>query len=394
MTQSRPLLAILLVAALAAAPAPRAGSNDELRKDAFILAYNLDHDPAMAALRKAITLEPENPASHRALASIIWLNILFRRGAVTVDHYLGSITRPKVDLSKPPPDLDAEFRTHVARAISLAEQRLRAKPNDPQAHYDLGAALGLEASYTATVDGKLMAGFRAARRCYDEHEKVLALDPARKDARLIVGTYRYVVSTLSFPMRLMAYVVGFGGGRAQGLRMVEQAASAESEAQTDARFALILLYNRERRYDDALRVIGELQRQFPRNRLVWLEAGSTALRAGRHAQAEALLTDGLGMLARDPRDKIPGEEALWKYKRGAARVGLGRRADALADLQVAASDAAQGWVRGRANLELGRLSSTTGDRDAARAAFARAARLCETNNDRPCAEEARKLMRR
>ena len=64
----------------------------------------------------------------------------------------------------------------------------------------------------------MLAGFRAARRAYDEHERVLDLDPSRKDAGLIVGTYRYLVSTLSLPMRMMAYVAGFGGGRERGHR--------------------------------------------------------------------------------------------------------------------------------------------------------------------------------
>ena len=86
-------------------------------------------------------------------------------------------------------------------------------------HYDLGAAVGLQASYVATVEGRMLAGFKAARRCYDEHEQVLALDPSRKDAGLIVGTYRYLVSTLSLPMRVMAYVAGFGGGRDRGVQL-------------------------------------------------------------------------------------------------------------------------------------------------------------------------------
>ena len=41
------------------------------------------------------------------------------------------------------------------------------------------------------------------------------------------------------------------------------------------------MYNRERRYDAALGALQELRRLHPRNRLVLLEAGSTALRAGR-----------------------------------------------------------------------------------------------------------------
>ena len=216
----------------------------------------------------------------------------------------------------------------------------------------LGAALGLQASYVATVEGKLVAGFRAAERAYDEHEKALSLDPSRKDAALVVGTYRYVVSTLSLPMRVVAYVAGFGGGRERGIQMLRETAELDPEskpdrnpagvaiqrgndARADALFALILVYNRERRYDDALNVLAELQRLFPRNRLLWLEAGSTALRAGRAQQADALLNEGLAMMAKDKRPRMPGEEALWRYKRGAARAALGRTDDALADLNVA-----------------------------------------------------------
>ena len=85
-----------------------------------------------------------------------------------------------------------------------------------------------------------MSAFRSAREAYDEHEQVLSIDPARKDAGLIVGTYRYVVSALALPVRLMAYVVGFGGGRERGMHLVEEAAAYGGDNQTDARFALAL----------------------------------------------------------------------------------------------------------------------------------------------------------
>ena len=49
---------------------------------------------------------------------------------------------------------------------------------------------------------------------------------------------------------------------------------------------------------------------YPRNRLVVLEAGSTALRAGRAADADRAAREGLAMLARDNRTRMPGEEAL------------------------------------------------------------------------------------
>src|SRR5829696_719639 len=326
------LLALALPLSVAAAPAqtPR-----ELREKAADLTYNLDHDDAMTLLRQAIAADPNDPANHRALASTIWLNILFQRGAVTVDHYLGSFTKASVDVKNPPGDLDAEFKRAVARAIELSERRVAASPRDAQAHFDLGTAVGLQASYIASVEGRLMAGFRAARRSYDAEETVLELEPGRKEAGLIVGTYRYLVSTLSLPMRMMAYVAGFGGGKARGLTMIEETVAAGRDNRTDAEFALVLLYNRERRYADALRILDNLHKRYPRNRLILLEAGATATRGNRPADAEALLTEGMAMLARDKRRRIPGEEQLWHYKRGAARVLLRRRHDALADLRAA-----------------------------------------------------------
>jgi tetratricopeptide (TPR) repeat protein len=371
--------------------AERQPSARELRERASDLTYNLDHDEAIRLLRQAIALDPNDPANHRALASTIWLQILFKRGAVTVDHYLGSFTKASVDMRNPPAELDAEFKREIAKAIEMAEQRAAASPRSAQAQYDLGAAVGLQASYTASVEGRLLAGFRAARRSYDAHETVLEIDPKRKDAGLIVGTYRYLVSTLSLPMRLMAYAAGFGGGKELGLKMIEETAASGGDNRTDAEFALVLLYNRERRYADALRVLDSLRRRYPRNRLVLLEAGATATRGNRPAEAEALLTEGLAMLARDQRPKIPGEDALWHYKRGAARVLLGRVDDARADLRAALTPEAAGWVQGRTHLEMARLAANQGDRTTAQREAAEAAAVCGRSSDPICVAEAKKI---
>jgi len=356
--------------------------------------YNLEHDLALEAFRQAVAADPNDAAAHRGVASVLWLGITFRRGNMTVDDYLGRAQKPSTAKLPPPaPENVAGFRESIERAIALARRRTELDPKDADGHYQLGAAVGLRASYTATVEGSVMGAFRAAKEAYEEHELVLSLAPQRKDAGLIVGTYRYVVATLSLPLRWMAYMAGFGGNRDRGLRLIEDAVTYGGDNTTDARFALILLYNREKRYDDAMAQLARLRADYPRNRLVWLESGSTSLRAGRAAEAEKFLAEGMTKFADDRRPRMFGEEALWLYKRGAARAASGRVAEAETDLRRALSLTGRNWVYGRARLELGKLALKAGKTDAARSELGTAAMLADSDNDPATATEARRLAR-
>jgi tetratricopeptide (TPR) repeat protein len=375
-----------------AGPVEANPASEALRAKGANYIYNLEHDLALEAFRQAVAADPNDAAAHRGVASALWLGITFRRGNMTVDDYLGRSPKPSTAKLPPPaPENVAGFRESIERAIAIARQRTEQNPKDADAHYQLGAAVGLRASYTATVEGSVMGAFRAAREAYEEHELVLSLAPQRKDAGLIVGTYRYIVATLSLPLRWVAYVAGFGGNRERGMRLIEDAATYGGDNTADARFALILLYNREKRYDDALAQLARLRADYPRNRLVWLESGSTSLRAARFADAEKFLAEGFAKFADDRRPRMFGEEALWLYKRGAARAALGRTADAEADLRRALSLTGRNWVFGRTRLELGKLALKAGNKEAARTELASAATLADSDNDPATAAEARRL---
>ena len=204
---------------------------------------------AIDLFRQAIAADPNDAAAWRGAASVVWLRILFLRGTILVEDYLGRLKGSgDVKMPAPPSDLDKAFHEYIDRAIALGEKAVDAHYRDASAHYDLSAALGLAASYSATVEGKVIGSLKLARRSYSEGEMVLELDKRRKEAGLVLGTYRYLVSTLPMPVRWMAYIVGFGGGKEEGLRLIEEAAKHPSDIQADARFALVLMYNRERRY--------------------------------------------------------------------------------------------------------------------------------------------------
>jgi len=384
----------LIVLLLTVAPAAANEKSAALRAAAFNHAYSLDYDEAARTMDAAVAADPMDVAAERGRAVIPWLLISFQRGAVTVDDYLGSVSRQNLAMRAPPADLSSKFSQHIRRATQMAEAAVAAasrpltgsrRPDHEQAsaeaHYQLGAVVGLHASYIATVEGRIVGALAMARRAFNAHERVLELDRSRTEAGLVLGTYRYLVSALSIPIRMLAYMVGFGGGKELGIRMIEEAAATDGDAQPEARFALVLIYNRERRYDDALRTLEVLQRMYPKNRLLWLEAGATALRGGKPEQAERVLTEGLGRLGRDARPRMFGEEALWLQKRGAARIALGRLDEAERDLRTAVTLEARGWVAGRVHAELGKILDLRGDRRAARVEFLQAAAMAERDRD-------------
>jgi tetratricopeptide (TPR) repeat protein len=363
-----------------------------LRKQALELGYNLDHREALAAFKASIAADPQSPAGYRLAAGTIWITLLYEQGVITVDDYLGQ-ARADVRRLVPDPTLAAEFHDYLRRAQQLADDRLRAHPEDADAHYEAGAAFGFDASYSATLDGRLLGSLGPARRAYAEHGRVLELSPDRQDAGLIVGLYRCAVAELSALPRLFAYLSGFGGDRALGLRLVEAAARYPSDVQPNALLTLVILYNRAGRYDDALDVIRQLQARYPRNRLLWLEAGGTALRAKRFAEARAWLEEGLARLSADPRPKALGEEARWRYTYGTALVALGERASAERELRAALPGVTRDWLRGRIHKELGKLADLAVDRPRARDEYEQAVRWCRQDKDSACTDEVRGLLK-
>src|SRR6185295_1145498 len=136
-------LAIVLILA-GASTAPVGGAarlNDEALDarlaSAYNAIYNLDDDVALSIARQAVASAPDASRAHRSLAMVLWLDALFQRGAVTVDNYLGGLTKAQLALPKPEPALDAEFKKELSRAISLADTQLRKSPRDVSAMHDL-----------------------------------------------------------------------------------------------------------------------------------------------------------------------------------------------------------------------------------------------------------------
>ena len=195
------------------------------------------------------------------------------------------------------PELDAEFkresraRSSWPKSASPPAPRRRAgavrsrRRRRPACHlYRVGRR---------AADGRVPRRAAELRRAGEvlKPRSASAAKPAWSSAPIDTSSRR-----LSLPMRLMAYVAGFGGGRERGLAD-DRGNSGRRRRESNGcrvrpRIAIQPGTTLRRRAAGA----GNLRRRYPRNRLVLLEAGATAPRAGPAVRP-----------GRDAADRGPGD---------------------------------------------------------------------------------------
>lgn len=373
-------------------PAEASPRSRELVQDGFRRAYALDFVESHSLFERARDADRSDPAPPRAAAAVIWMQILFAQGVATFEAFIGEATEDSVRRPPVDPALAGRFIRYVTEAIELSERHISANRTDVDGRYQLGASTGLLALYRATVEGRTWAAFVEGRRAVRTMERVREQQRDHREAALILGMYRYAVSTLSWPKRMLARAAGMPGDRDGGIELLESAAGPPSGTATDASLVLMVVYNRERRHAAAMRHLERLQERHPGNRLLELNAAATALTASEPARAADAVTTALARAPRFDRPAVLGERAMWFYIRGAARAAL-RARGATEDLQRALTSEPRDWIRARTHLKLAKLALLAGDEARALAELDAAERYGRRAGDSVPVEEARRLRR-
>src|ERR1051325_4484266 len=242
---------------------------DTLRAEGYAALYNLDYETARHRFQKMIELAPDHPAGPQCMAASLWIEQLNQSWELKATLYSsGAYTDSKAQVDRKQAD---EFRKWVRRAKQLSQARLRKDPHDVEALYFLGAAEGVEASFSAGVERKFMAAFRSGSDAVDHHREVLKLAPDFHDAELTIGLMNYIVGSLPLPTKMLVATMGVRGSKKRGLEMLERVASEGKWARDVARVLLVDLYKREKRWEDAAKTARELAAKYPRNYLFKLQ---------------------------------------------------------------------------------------------------------------------------
>jgi tetratricopeptide (TPR) repeat protein len=290
-------LAVLL--ALVAAPL---GGQQSLVDEGFTDFYNLDYDQAIAVFEKAIARDPGQPDLHNHLAQTLIFREMFRNGALESELVNGNnsfLRRPKLN---PAPETEKRILDEIAKAMALADARLKQNPKDTAALYASGIAYGLRANYFWVVKKAWHDSLKDATAARKLHNRISELDPNNVDARLVQGLHDYVVGSLPLAYKMLGFLFGIRGDKQKGIRTVQDVARNGKQDRVEAEVFLCALYRRENLSKLAVPLVQDLIRRYPRNYLLRMELGQMYSQSGDGARGLQALEE----VARLKQSHAPG----------------------------------------------------------------------------------------
>jgi tetratricopeptide (TPR) repeat protein len=226
-------------------------------------------------------------------------------------------------------------------AVREADSRLAANPRDVDALYARGWARSLRAAYMAMVERSFSAAFHIALQAHSDEAKVLEIDPTYIDAKLVVGTYQYVIGALPWAFKIFLGFGGITGSKTRGMEMLHDDFARGPMTSVEAGTVIALFQRRESKYSDGVNIVRSLKAKYPNDFLFCLEEANLRKDAGEGMAAveayRTLLKDaarpgyfpsahlelayfGLGEALRGQRHYSEAAEA---YEKAAYTLGVG-----------------------------------------------------------------------
>jgi hypothetical protein len=257
---------LICVLARPAAGADIPSSSTPLERG-FHLLYDLDFEHAQqefSGWQQQHNDDPMGPASEAAGLLFSEFN---RLGVLEAQFYTKDSTfnaRPKLS---PDPALRGRFDAVLLRAEEEARKRLAKDPKDRDALFAMTMAAGLRADYAALIDKRNLASLHYSRDAQNWAQQLLAVDPQCYDAYLAIGISKYLIGSVSAPVRWILRVSGFNGSKEGGIADLQRTADRGHYLAPFAQILLAIAYVREDDKPHARQLLASLEQEFPANPL-------------------------------------------------------------------------------------------------------------------------------
>ena len=274
------LLAAALTATAAINLATSAPAPEEAPLEtAFRRMYELRFDEARGAIVSYRHAHPDDPLGAAAEAASYLVEEFNHQGVLTSafflddERFLGGIE------GQPDSQHSAAFLTANERARTMARERLKSKPDDPDGLFVLTLADGMQGDFEAIIRKRQLAALSLIRSAEKEATRLLAVRTDAQDAYVALGAANYIIGCLPAYKRFLLWFGGVRGDRQRGMDQLQMAAEKGHYLRPLAQALLALAAEREGRFDLAVTLLADLSREFPANPVFASELALASSRA-------------------------------------------------------------------------------------------------------------------
>src|SRR6202453_4548504 len=334
-------------------------------REAFDHFYNLDYEGALSRFE---AVQRANPQSAIAIGNILLTLVfreLYRQDLLDTTYYAhDSFLTSKRSVPVPQPIRD-RIDSLTNSAVTLADQQIKANPNDANAYFARGYARGMHAAFITLVDHSYVAAARQGYASRNDSEATLKIDPDYADAKMAMGIQQFAVASLPRLVRMLVGIAGVGGNKEKGLDLLRESAAHGIVTPIESRTALSLFLRHDGRYAEAIVVQKGLADQYPHDYLFRLEVANLTNDSGNGPAAiviyRAILAD-----AKKPGFFIDPRLHMTYFGLADTQRGQNQITDAAQDyLAAAAQPTCSDWIRRRAQLNAGEMFDILHNRDEA-----------------------------
>jgi hypothetical protein len=233
----------------------------------FHLLYNLDFYKANQIFVAWERNHPEDPLGPVSEAAGLLFSEFDRLGVLESQFYENDRafeTRKKLN---PDPAVRDRFSTALDQSETRAQAQLGRNPKDENALLAMTLASGLRADYAALIEKRNMASLHYTKAANSWASKLLVVDRHCYDAYLATGISKYLVGSMSAPVRWLVRLRGVSGDKQAGISELQLTAQYGHYLAPFARIMLAIAYVREKDKARARELLASLRDEFPSNPL-------------------------------------------------------------------------------------------------------------------------------
>jgi hypothetical protein len=235
--------------------------------EGFHLLYEQNFSDARQIFESWESSHPDQPFGQVALAASYLFEELYRQGVLSSDFFLDEKRFLHGIDGKPNPERMKNFRNALDRGRSLARERLRETPKDPEGLFALALSSGMESDANAILEKKQLDALKRMKEANEYAKQLLAQRPDAADAYVALGTANYIIGSLNPGYRFALWFGGIHGDKKLGMEQVSKTAENGRYLKPFAKILLALSARREKQNVLAQRLLRELNEEFPANAL-------------------------------------------------------------------------------------------------------------------------------